>query len=630
MKTTSATSSIIAHHPESPSISLNTGQIPVRHISAPTASTFTSLPRHQKRQRRSTLELMESMHGTPLPVRKSNDNSIDTLFDYGAFLSKNEFLGTIPKHLIGTEVAIIGGGVSAQATAYELMKVGLKPVIFELTDRLNGRLDSPRFHDENGTEVSAFADLGAMRIGLHSRPVWHYANLFGIETNQKAPLPESVASKIFFDGDVYDCPPGHSIPDHPLVRQLFKDWDKFFGSLLHKIREAEITGDVGIRKEEWQKLLKRFGSKTVYNALQEIPFGDTGRTWGKKEIDLFGKIGTGIGGVEPYFGNTLVDFLRESVDRVDEDMFSLPNGTESLAKGFYEHEVECFDGKKRSLKNDAEVHLNARVSDIEMDPISKLKTLEITGPDGKIKTIGPFKAVVAAVTPPSMQVMHMGMNKNMFSRDVRQAMDTFEMSPSSKLFIRTKTKFWKDSDLPQIIYGSQLLKSLYCIDQPNTENGVICINYSWAKDADKMLAWSPEEQFNIFRTEIRKMDPAPGSWASRFAEELSPMPGPGGKPEFLHAAWQTDKRSMGAFKLTKPGQEPALHALATQFLSANEDNPQPDSGVYLGSDASWASGWIVGNLNKSTDVSCSVIKHVGGTVAENSPLTQKGDLYQYV
>ena len=50
-------------------------------------------------------------------------------------------LGTIPAAKHGTEVAIVGAGISGIVTAFELMKLGLKPVIYE-ADRIGGRLRS--------------------------------------------------------------------------------------------------------------------------------------------------------------------------------------------------------------------------------------------------------------------------------------------------------------------------------------------------------------------------------------------------------------------------------------------------------------------------------------------------------
>ena len=63
----------------------------------------------------------------------------DFPFAYDAYLDHPAGLGQVPAERHGTEVAVIGGGLSGIVTAYELMKMGLKPVVYE-ADRIGGRL----------------------------------------------------------------------------------------------------------------------------------------------------------------------------------------------------------------------------------------------------------------------------------------------------------------------------------------------------------------------------------------------------------------------------------------------------------------------------------------------------------
>ena len=83
----------------------------------------------------------------------------DFPFPYDDWISHTSGIGSIPAHLHGTEVAVIGAGVSGMVASYELMKLGLKPVIYE-TGRMGGRLRTEHF--ENATGV--FAELGGMRF----------------------------------------------------------------------------------------------------------------------------------------------------------------------------------------------------------------------------------------------------------------------------------------------------------------------------------------------------------------------------------------------------------------------------------------------------------------------------------
>jgi len=70
----------------------------------------------------------------------------DFPFAYDNWIRHPEGLGTLPKVSHGTEIAIIGAGVSGLIAAYELMKLGLKPVVYE-TGRIGGRLRSEHFEN---------------------------------------------------------------------------------------------------------------------------------------------------------------------------------------------------------------------------------------------------------------------------------------------------------------------------------------------------------------------------------------------------------------------------------------------------------------------------------------------------
>ena len=65
----------------------------------------------------------------------------DFPFAYDDWLAHPAGLGEVPEAQHGTEVAVIGGGLSGIVTAYELLKLGLKPVVYEAHE-IGGRLRS--------------------------------------------------------------------------------------------------------------------------------------------------------------------------------------------------------------------------------------------------------------------------------------------------------------------------------------------------------------------------------------------------------------------------------------------------------------------------------------------------------
>ncbi|MDO5663555.1 MAG: NAD(P)-binding protein, partial [Brachybacterium sp.] len=55
----------------------------------------------------------------------------DFPFPYDEWLTHPAGLGRVPEDRLGEEVAIIGGGIAGIVAAYELMRLGLRPVIYE-------------------------------------------------------------------------------------------------------------------------------------------------------------------------------------------------------------------------------------------------------------------------------------------------------------------------------------------------------------------------------------------------------------------------------------------------------------------------------------------------------------------
>ena len=70
----------------------------------------------------------------------------DLPFAYDEWLAHPAGLGTLPVSRHGTEVAIVGAGMAGLTAAYELLKLGLKPV-FYLRGLAYGRVPRPLFLD---------------------------------------------------------------------------------------------------------------------------------------------------------------------------------------------------------------------------------------------------------------------------------------------------------------------------------------------------------------------------------------------------------------------------------------------------------------------------------------------------
>ncbi|MYW63617.1 FAD-dependent oxidoreductase [Streptomyces sp. SID8379] len=106
---------------------------------------------------------------TPDAPTQERDTPFDTHYRFPADLDRAH-LGAR-----GT-VAVIGGGVSGLACAYELTRRGLDVTVYERADRPGGRVRTHRFWD--GTH----GELGAMRLPANHHTTLHYVREFALPT----------------------------------------------------------------------------------------------------------------------------------------------------------------------------------------------------------------------------------------------------------------------------------------------------------------------------------------------------------------------------------------------------------------------------------------------------------------
>lgn len=83
-----------------------------------------------------------------------------------------------PGYFKNIRVGIIGGGMAGLSAAFELRKLGFDITIFDaLKDRVGGRVYTYYFDEKKN-----YGELGAMRIPASHEAVWHYIDVFGLNT----------------------------------------------------------------------------------------------------------------------------------------------------------------------------------------------------------------------------------------------------------------------------------------------------------------------------------------------------------------------------------------------------------------------------------------------------------------
>src|SRR6202162_1090555 len=126
----------------------------------------------------------------------------DFPFPFDDWISHPAGLGSIPAGRHGEEVAVVGAGISGLVAAYELMRLGLKPVVYEAS-RMGGRLRSQAFEGAEGV----VAELGGMRFPVSSTSFYHYVDMLGLQTWAfPNPLTETAGSTVIdLEGVTYSA-----------------------------------------------------------------------------------------------------------------------------------------------------------------------------------------------------------------------------------------------------------------------------------------------------------------------------------------------------------------------------------------------------------------------------------------
>jgi len=524
-------------------------------------------------------------------------------------------IASLPRHLWNTPVAIIGAGAAGLVAAYELLKIGVSPVLFEANpQRIGGRAYSQPFTDADGKpSTTTFAEMGAMRFPPSGKLFFHYvSDVFGLPLNSQFPDPGQVPTKLYYENTVIDWPAGQAYPS--CFEGIAKDWQTFVEKLTSPLYNAWLKQEMDQVKAIWQSYINQYKDLSFHTAIRQgIP------TWTDNDMNKFGALGIGSGGFSPLYHVGFLEWLRIIINMWEQNQQILPCGIRAFMEAFYTRPVSLPDARHQSLKSMNAVIFNTPVTAISSgsdgNPI-----VSYTDPSTGHTVSQSFPAVIVATTTRSMQMMGITSSTandlgRVLDPSAKVAIRNMHYMDSSKMFIRTKTKFWKfDSSLPQNIQMDELPRGVYALDYPQTENGVVLISYTWGDDSTKLLGLSKEERFSLFQHAIAQVSP-------EFAMHLVPMNG-----EILTIDWQTTAYYYGAFKMHYPGQELYAHALYYQFLSVVD--PALDRGIYLAGDSvSWSGGWIDGALQTGINAACAAAKRIGASVRPHSPLTQNSHLY---
>jgi tryptophan 2-monooxygenase len=524
----------------------------------------------------------------------------DFPFPFDDWLKHPSGLGKIPPHHFGEEVAIVGAGMAGMVAAYELMKMGLKPLIYE-AGRIGGRLRSQAFEGADGI----IAELGGMRFPVSSTGFYHYVDMADLQSKPfPNPLsPDTPSTVIDIEGKTIYV---EKLPDlPPMYREIGEAWANALeeGAGFTRLQRAIRNRKVPEIKEIWDKLIPIWDDRSFYDFVA-TSYAFAGKPFQYREV--FGQVGFGTGGWDSDYPNSMLEILRVGVTDCDERQRFIVGGVEQVPRFLWRHAPPKL----------AHWPLGTSLEKLHSGGTRPGVIRLARGPDGKIGVTDRWGLTkwfhACLVTCQSwLLTTYMQTDESLFSPKLWMALDRTRYMQSSKTFVMVDRPFWKEKD-PQtgrdrmsMTLTDRLTRGTYLFDNGDDKPGVICLTYSWMSDALKMLPLPIDKRVRLALDALRKIYPDLDIESHIIGDPIT-------------VSWESDPNFLGAFKGALPGHYRYNHRMYCHFMQQHV--PPEERGIFLaGDDVSWTPGWVEGAVQTALNAVWGIMNHFGGKCAKDNP-----------
>lgn len=524
----------------------------------------------------------------------------DFPFAYDDWIAHPGGLGTLPVSAHGSRVGIIGAGAAGVIAGFELMKLGLRPILFE-SSQFGGRLRSKPFEGTDGV----IAELGGMRFPVSGTGFYHYVDLLGIDSkpfpNPLTPAAGSTVIDILGQSHY-----ARTLQDLP---QLFQEVATAYDAALEEganftaLKQAIRDRDTARIKAIWNPLVAAWDERTFYDfiasskAFQKLSF---------HHREVFGQVGFGTGGWDSDFPNSMLEILRVNVTECDDDQRYIVGGVEQVPRKLWQHKPETLahwpaGTSLQSLNGGATRSGVKRIRRLDNDHI------EVTGTWGHAET---FDAVLVTCQT-HLLTTQIDTEESLFSQDLWMALDRTRYMQSAKTFVMVDRPFWKDKDpatgrdTMSMTLTDRMTRGTYLFDNGPDKPSVICLSYVWMTDALKVLPLPVERRVELALSALAKIYPTVDIRSHILGDPIT-------------VSWEADENFLGAFKGALPGHYRYNHRMFGHF--AQDDMPPTERGIFIAGDGvSWTPAWVEGAVQTSLNAVAGIIAHFGGTSAPENP-----------
>lgn len=509
-------------------------------------------------------------------------------------------LGHLPAERHGTEIAIVGAGLAGLVAAFELLKLGLRPVVYE-AGRLGGRLRSQPFEGGGGI----VAELGGMRFPVSGTAFSHYLGLVGLRTRPfPNPLaPDTPSTVIDLEGEPVYVEKPEDLP--PLLKEVAAAWREALeqGADLGAMQDAIRARDARRIKDIWNALVPVLDDRSFYGF---VAGSEAFRRRSFRHIEVFGQVGFGTGGWDSDFPNSILEILRVVYTNLDESQRLVEGGAEQLPRRLWHLAPETMDhwppGTSLSL-----LHQGAPrpgVARIGREPDGRLGITDRWGDTRR------YDAVLATCQS-WLLTTHIACDESLFSQKLWMALDRTRYMQSSKTFVMVDRPFWNDRDprtgrrVMSMTLSDRVTRGTYLFDNGPDRPGAICLSYSWMGDALKMLTLPVDRRVALMLQALQKIYPGVDIASHIIGDPVT-------------VSWELDPNFLGAFKGALPGHYRYHRRMFCHFVQ--DRLPPGQRGIFLaGDDVSWTPGWAEGAVQTALNAVWGIVHHLGGSSDPANP-----------
>jgi tryptophan 2-monooxygenase len=529
----------------------------------------------------------------------------DFPYPYDEWLRHPAGLGSLPESAHGATVAVVGAGLAGMVAAYELLELGLRPVVYEPA-RIGGRLRSHEFEGADGV----VAELGGMRFPVSGTSFFHYVRRLGLTSVPfPNPLTEAAGSTVVdIAGQTFH---GAVLSDLPAeFAEIARAWDEALEEIgFAGLQEAIRARDTDTLKGLWNELVPLWDGRTFYDfvatsqAFAKLPF---------RYREMFGLVGFGTGGWDSDFPNSMLEILRVVLTNCDTDQQLIVGGAEQVPRGLWTLPVS-----ERSPWP-AGTTLASIHGGVPRPGVAAIRRRD----DGTFMVRDRWGTTrvhdaVLATCQSWLLTTQVECDENLFSQDLWMALDRTRYMQSSKTFVMVDRPFWKDIDpatgrpLMGMTLTDRLTRGTYLFDNGPDRPAVICLTYSWMSDALKMLPYDVDQRVRLALDALAKIYPGVDIASHIVGDPVT-------------VSWEDDPNFLGAFKGALPGHYRYNHRMYTHFMQ--ERLPRAERGIFLaGDDVSFTPAWAEGAVQTALNAVWGIMTHFGGTCHPDNP--GPGDLF---